>query len=221
MEEMFSGIFREGKGLFTANLAPGKRVYGERLLKKGKVEYRLWDPSRSKLAAAIMNGLKTVPIGEGTKVLYLGASTGTTVSHVSDIVRANGIVYAIEFAERVFRNLLDVAAMRPNIAPILGDARKPEQYGWIEQCDVVYCDLADPQETEITIRNAVEFLKAGGHLMLAIKSQSIDVTKPPEQVYREEAEKLRKAGFEIIEEVNLEPYEEKHALIVAMRLATS
>jgi len=217
MKEIFPGIFRDGKELFTVSLAPGKRVYGERLVKKGKLEYRSWDPTRSKLAAAIMNGLKTVPMTEGTKVLYLGASTGTTVSHVSDIVRADGVAYAIEFAERVFRNLLDVTAARPNIAPILGDARKPEQYNWVEQCDVLYCDIADPQETEIALRNAVEFLKPGGYIMIAIKSQSIDVTKQPEQVYKEEAEKLRKSGFEIIEQINLEPYEEKHAMIVCRK----
>jgi fibrillarin-like pre-rRNA processing protein len=217
VKEIFPGVFRDGKDLFTVSLAPGKRVYGERIVKKGSVEYRSWDPTRSKLAAAIMNGLKTMPLAEGTRVLYLGASTGTTVSHVSDIVRADGIAYAIEFAERVFRNLTDVTAARPNIAPILGDARKPEQYGWVEQCDMLYCDIADPQETEIALRNAVEFLKPGGYILMAIKSQSIDVTKPPEQVYKEEAEKLRKAGFEIVEQVNLEPYEEKHAMIVARK----
>lgn len=217
MKEIFPGVFRDGKDLFTVSLAPGKRVYGERIVKKGSVEYRSWDPTRSKLAAAITNGLKTMPLAEGTRVLYLGASTGTTVSHVSDIVRADGIAYAIEFAERVFRNLTDVTAARPNIAPILGDARKPEQYGWVEQCDMLYCDIADPQETEIALRNAVEFLKPGGYILMAIKSQSIDVTKPPEQVYKEEAEKLRKAGFEIVEQVNLEPYEEKHAMIVARK----
>lgn len=217
MKEVFPGIFKDGKELFTVNLAPGKRVYGERLVKKGKLEYRAWEPTRSKLAAAMMNGLKTVPIGEGTRVIYLGASTGTTVSHVSDIVRAGGLVYAIEFAERVFRNLLDVAAARQNVAPILGDARKPEQYGWVEQCDVLYCDLADPQETEIALRNSAEFLKSGGHIMIAIKSQSIDVTKPPEQVYKEETEKLHKAGFEIVERIDLEPYEEKHAMIVCRK----
>lgn len=217
MKEIFPGIFKEGRELFTMNLVPGKRVYGERLVKKGKLEYRAWDPTRSKLAAAIMNGLKTMPLAEGTRVLYLGASTGTTVSHVSDIVRADGIVYALEFAERVFRNLLDVAACRPNVAPILGDARKPEQYGWVEQCDLLYCDIADPQETEVALRNAAEFLKPGGYVMIAIKSQSIDVTKPPEQVYREEAEKLRKAGFSMLEVINLEPYQEKHAMIVARK----
>jgi len=217
MEEIFSGIFRDGKGLFTISIAPGKRVYNEHLVKRGKVEYRAWDPTRSKLGAAIMNGLKKVPLSEGTKVLYLGASTGTTVSHVSDVIRSDGIVYAVEFAERVFRNLLDVAAARPNIAPIMGDARKPEQYSWVEQCDIVYVDLAQPEETEITLRNAAEFLKKGGYIMIAIKSQSIDVTKPPEQVYREESDKLKKAGFEIVQQVNLEPYEARHAMIVAKK----
>jgi len=217
MKEMFPGVFKEGKDLFTLNLAPGKRVYGERLMKEGKLEYRAWDPTRSKLAAAILNGVKTVPITNGSKVFYLGASTGTTVSHVSDIVKSGGIVYGIEFAERVFRNLLDVAAARMNVAPVLGDARKPEQYGWIEQCDVLYCDIADPQQTEVAMRNASEFLKRGGHMLIVIKSQSIDVTKPPEQVYKEESEKLRKSGYEILEVINLEPHEEKHAMVIARK----
>ena len=217
MKEIFPGVFRDGQELLTPNLSPTKRVYGEKLVKHDKIEYRAWEPTRSKLAAAILNGLKTMPIRNGSTILYLGASTGTTVSHVSDIVRGDGIVYALEFAERVFRNLLGVASARPNVAPILGDARKPEQYGWVEQCDVLYCDIADPQETEVTLRNAAEFLKAGGYLMMAIKSQSIDVTKPPEQIYKEEADKLRKAGLEVLEIINLEPYEEKHSMVVARK----
>jgi len=214
MKQIFPGVFREGNKLYTINAVPGASVYGEKLIKNG--EYREWVSERSKLAAAILNGLKEMPINEKSKILYLGASTGTTVSHCSDIAK-HGIIYALEFSERVFRSLIDLAKKRNNIIPILTDARKPENCYWIEEVDIVYCDIADPQETEIAIRNADEFLKKGGYLLIAIKSQSIDVTKDPEQIYKEEKDKLEKSGFTILQMVNLEPYEEKHAMIFAKK----
>ncbi len=212
MKEIFHGVFRKGNDLFTINLVPGKRVYGERLVN----EYREWIPQRSKLAAAILNGLKDFPFTEGSKVLYLGASTGTTPSHVSDIAGESGIIYAVEFSESVFHKLIDLAKQRKNIVPVMADARKPEEYGWVEECDVVYADIADPQQTQIAIRNT-EFLKQGGYLLVAVKSQSIDITKQPKQVYKEESEKLRIAGFSVLQVINLEPFEEKHCMIVARR----
>ena len=215
MNEIFSGVFREGKKLYTINAVKGERVYGEKLLMK-KQEYRGWSPERSKLGAAIMNKMKTMPIQKNSSVLYLGASTGTTVSHVSDIVQ-DGIVYALEFAERVFHPLLELQTRRKNIAPLLADARKPEEYSWIEECDVIFIDIADAQEIEIFIRNANEFLKKAGYGMIAIKSQSIDVTKKPEQVYKEAESKLKKSGFEIIQKINLEPYEQKHSFVIVKK----
>ena len=211
----FPGIYRAGKDVATLALVSGK-VYGERIIREGNKDYRVWDPTRSKLAAALRNNLSFVPFAAGSKVLYLGASTGTTVSHVSDIVERKGIVYALEFSERVFRPLMDMAKKRKNIAPLLADARKPELYAWIEECDVIFCDISQPEETEIAIRNS-EFLKQGGYLMLSIKSQSIDVTKQPQQVYEEEKQKLKKAGFTIIDLIDLEPYEAKHAMILARK----
>ena len=218
MKEIYPGIWKQGnKELFTVNLVPGTKVYAERLIKRDNKELRFWDPHRSKLSAAILNGLKTVPFQEGTKVLYLGAATGTTPSHISDIVKKTGIIYAIEFSEKPFRSLQDLSKQRENIAPIIVDARKPEKYSWIEKVDVVYVDVADPQETEISIRNCNTFLKEGGYVMIAVKSQSIDVTKQPEQVYKEEAAKLEKAGFKIVENIKLDPYETAHAMIVAQK----
>jgi len=217
MKELSPKIFLDGKMMYTTNLTPGIRVYGEKLISHDSIELREWDPTRSKLAAAILNGLKDIPITEKSKVLYLGASTGTTVSHVSDVVGESGVVYALEFAERVFRNLLDLCKKRRNIIPLLVDTRKPEDYYWVEECDVVFCDVAQPDETEIAIRNAREFLKAGGYLLLSVKSRSIDVTKDPKKIYKEEAEKLRKAGFEVLQTIDLGPHEKDHALILAKK----
>ncbi len=221
MKEIFAGIFKDGNRLYTKNLVPGKKVYGERLLGKQTdaedvVQLREWDPTRSKLGAAIMNGLKEMPIKTGSIVLYLGASTGTTVSHVSDIVGREGFVYGIEFAERVLRSLTNLSNERKNIASILGDARKPEEYKWIEECDAIVVDVAQPDQTEIALRNTI-FLKKDGHLFLSIKSQSIDVTKAPKEIYEQEKSKIEKAGLKVLQLINLEPYEDKHAMIVARK----
>lgn len=215
MKDVFPGVFKDGKSLYTISLSPGTRVYGEKIVKK-EVEYREWITGRSKLAAAIMKGLKTLPIKPGAKVLYLGASTGTTVSHVSDIVGKDGAVYAVEFSERVFRNLIDVAKHRRNIVPLLYDARKPDEYPWVEKCDVLYCDIAQPDQTDIAIRNFDEFIEKG-YLLLVVKSQSIDVVKEPAKVYQEEKKKLEESGFDVLELIDLEPHEEKHAMIIAIK----
>lgn len=214
MKQIFPGIFKKGKKLYTINLVPGSKVYGEVLIKYDKKELREWDPTRSKLAAAILNGLKQMPIKNESKVLYLGASTGTTCSHISDIIGFNGFIYAVEIAERVMRKLLNLATKRKNIMPILADARKPG-YEWIEEVDIVYVDIADPQETQIAIRNAREFLRKHGYLMIAIKSQSIDVTLEPAKIYEQERKKLEEAGFSIIDIIDLEPYEHDHCFILA------
>lgn len=211
MKQIFAGIFRDGNRIYTTNLVPGKIVYGEKIIG----DKREWDPKRSKLGAAIVNGIKEMPIKQNSIILYLGASTGTTISHVSDIVGKDGFVYGIEFAERVLRSLTDLSNIRKNIAAMKADARKPEEYRWVEQCDVVFCDIADPQETEIAIRNCKVFLKKGGYLLISIKSQSIDVTKKPKEIYEQEKKKIENAGMTVVQMIDLEPHEEKHALILA------
>ena len=81
--------------LATENLVVGNQVYKEKLVKKKDIEYRLWDPFRSKLAASIMNGLEIFPITDKSNILYLGVSTGTTISHISDIVGPRGIIFGV------------------------------------------------------------------------------------------------------------------------------
>ena len=200
----------------TENLVPGNQVYKEKLIIKKGIEYRLWDPFRSKLAASIMNGLENFPFKNKTKVLYLGASTGTTVSHVSDIVGPSGLVFAVEHASRVARDFLDrVATHRSNIMPILQDARKPKEYFSVfGKVDVVYVDIAQPDQTKIAIENCDMFLKKEGFFFLVIKTRSIDVTKAPKRIVEEEIEKLREK-FEILESIDLHPYDKDHAMVIA------
>jgi len=211
----FDGIFLIDKKLATINLTPGHKVYGEELIKIDDVEYRIWDHWRSKPAAAIMKGLKTFPLKSGTTVLYLGIASGTTSSHFSDIVGKEGIIYGTEISERVLRELVSHAEKRQNIIPILGDARKPEEYQntVIEKVDFVYEDIADPDQIKILIRNCEKFLKRNGFAAVAIKSQSIDVTKPPKEVY-EECLKESKKHFDILDKVELDPFEKFHLFVV-------
>ncbi|HVP27311.1 MAG TPA: fibrillarin-like rRNA/tRNA 2'-O-methyltransferase [Candidatus Bathyarchaeia archaeon] len=204
--------------LATKNLAPGRNVYGERLVRYEGVEYRIWDAFRSKLAASILKGLQAVPIKPEHRVLYLGAASGTTPSHVSDIVGDKGYVYCVEFASRSLRELVDnVCAFRLNMLPILEDARFPERYAMFfnGKVDDVYCDIAQPEQAKILVANADMFLKDSGWIMLAVKAQSIDVTKEPSEVYRGEIKILEKHGFRIEEVVHLEPYDKAHAMITA------
>jgi fibrillarin-like pre-rRNA processing protein len=204
--------------LATKNLTPGRNVYGERLVRLEGVEYRVWDAFRSKLAAAILKNLQIVPIKPSHKVLYLGAASGTTASHVSDVVGDEGHVYCVEFASRSIRELVDnVCAYRLNMSPILEDARFPERYAMFisGKVDDIYCDIAQPEQAKILADNADMFLKSSGWIMLAVKAQSIDVTKEPSEVYKQEVKVLENRGFRVEEVVYLEPYERAHAMIVA------
>ncbi len=220
MEEGNQGFFwikSEGeRKLATENLVVGNQVYKEKLITKKRIEYRLWEPFRSKLAAAIMNGLEVFPFQNKSTVLYLGVSTGTTISHISDIVGPNGIIFGIEHTSRVARDFLDrVATYRKNIIPILQDARKPEEYfSMFGKVDVVYVDIAQPDQTEIAITNCKMYLKKNGYLFLVIKTRSIDVTKPPKQIINEEIQKI-KEKFDILQTIDLHPYDKDHAIVIA------
>jgi len=216
----FSGIYtvidRELKSIATKSLAPGKSVYGEKLVKEGEDEFRLWSPRRSKLAAAIKRGLTEMPIQPGSKVLYLGAASGTTVSHCSDIVGPNGVVYGVEFSQRTVRDLVQLAAARPNILPILDDARHPARYAPLVTgaIEVVYQDVAQPDQASILYENLKTFCSFGAWGMIAIKARSIDSTGSLDEIYSREIAFLDNKGLEIVENINLDPLEKDHRFIV-------
>lgn len=219
--EKFNGVYwiidDEGeKTLATKNLAPGIQVYGERLFRVGGEEYRAWSPYRSKLAAAIWNKIKQIYVTEGFKVLYLGSATGTTASHVSDIIGNKGILYGVDFAPRVMIQFKqNVVQYRKNVIPIFADARKPREYvHMVGKVDLIYCDVAQPEQAKILVDNAILTLKNGGHGMIAVKARSIDSVEEPELVYKREIRILEENSFKILEVVNLEPYEKDHVIVV-------
>ena len=220
MEEDKKNIFwvkTEGeKKLATENLVPGNQVYKEKLVLKKGIEYRVWDPFRSKLAASIMKDLEEFPFQEKSSVLYLGVSTGTTISHISDIVGPKGIIFGVEHSSRVARDFLDrVVSHRKNIIPIIQDARRPQDYFSVyNKMDIVYSDIAQPDQTEIAISNCKLYLKNNGYLFLVIKTRSIDVTQPPKKIIKDELKKLR-TNFQILQQIDLHPYDKDHAMIIA------
>ncbi len=211
-KEVFPDVFKIDGKLATRNFVKGKKAYDENLIAIDEEEYRSWTPYRSKLSAAILNGLKHFEIKKGNAVLYLGASTGTTASHVSDIVQKQGRVYCVEISERSVRDLLNICQSRSNMLPILSDAHQIENYANIvEQCDVIYQDISAKEQAEIMNKNS-KFLKKGGFAYFIIKSQSIDISKPPQEVFKKELEKLD--DFEILEKLSLEPYDSAHMFAV-------
>ncbi|CAN7982654.1 unnamed protein product, partial [Ixodes hexagonus] len=218
------GVFiARGKedALVTKNLVVGESVYGEKRVSveegETKLEYRVWNPFRSKLAAAILGGVDKIHMPPGSKVLYLGAASGTTVSHVADIVGPEGLVYAVEFSHRSGRDLIGVAQKRTNVIPIIEDARHPHKYRMlVGMVDTVFADVAQPDQARIVAINAHHFLKNGGHFVISIKANCIDSTAEPEAVFAGEVEKLKQERLKPQEQITLEPYERDHAVVVGV-----
>ncbi|GAA94000.1 uncharacterized protein L969DRAFT_71493 [Mixia osmundae IAM 14324] len=219
--------------LVTRNLVPGESVYGEKRITveetvanpaegmpdKIKIDHRVWNPFRSKLGASILGGLDNIHIAPGKKVLYLGAASGTSVSHVADIVGEKGMVYAVEFSPRSGRDLIAMAKKRTNVVPIVEDARMPNRYRFIvPMVDVIFADVAQPDQSRICALNAHHFLKNGGHLLISIKASCIDSTAPEEVVFASEVKKLQAEMFKPLEQLTLEPYERAHAMVSATYL---
>jgi fibrillarin-like pre-rRNA processing protein len=221
--DIFPNVFlvkkRGQKKLATKNMVPGTSVYGEELIQYDDIEYRIWDPYRSKLAAAIKKGLRELPIKQGEKILYLGAASGTTVSHVSDIIGKTGEVYAVEFSQRSMRDLIEkVCRNRSNVRPILADARLPVEYKLLVRIvDSIYSDVAQPNQAKLLSDNADVYLKEKGRAIIAIKSRSIDVTQRPTDIFKKEIKILENHGFHVFEVIRLEPFDKDHAMITLGR----
>lgn len=208
MREKYPGVYLIDGKLATLNRVKGHKVYGERTFRKKGSEYRIWDPFRSKVAAALAKGLKSLPVAKGSNVLYLGASSGTTASHIADIAET---VYCVEFSRRMMRELMHVAERRENMVPILADARHPWEYAnVVDEVDVLIQDVAQPDQAGILLRNHDTFRFRDA--LLSIKSRSIDSARDPKKVFKAEVDKLR-ARFDVVAQLDLAPYEEDHVLV--------
>lgn len=208
-------VYQNRKQLFTENLKESQRikVYGERIIREKDKELRSWNPYRSKLAAAILNGLD-LDIKEDYNLLYLGAATGTTVSHLSDILE-KGRIYAVENSPVSMKKLLKVCEKRSNVIPILNDAFHSERYEIIvPTVDFVYQDISQRNQAEIFIENIQRYLRKKGKAILMVKARSIDVALKPKKVYDDVCSQLKKEKLKIFDVIDLSPYEKDHAAII-------
>ena len=212
-------VFSERGRIYTVSRDPGKRVYGERLVSVRGTEYREWSATRSKLSAYLSTGGRSYPLKRDSKVLYLGAANGTTVSHVSDIAN-EGVVYSVEFSPRSFRDLVKLSESRSNICPILADATKPDEYSFaMEKVDVVYSDVAQKNQADILADNMDMYGARYG--MVCIKARSEDVTAPPERIFEMSRKRLVERGLKVLDLRSLEPFEKDHVMIVVERPRTA
>ena len=215
--EVYESEGGKKKSLFTINLTPGKKVYGEYLIKQDDKEFREWDAYSSKLAALILKGCPNIGLRKNDVVLYLGSASGTTVSHVSDIIGENGFVFAVDIAPRVVRDLVFVCEDRKNIAPILGDGNKQESFAErVSQVDIVYQDIAQKNQVQIFLKNIDLFLKDKGYALLALKARSIDVAKNPREIFKSVREELEN-NLTLIDFKLLEPYQKDHCMFVCKK----
>ena len=193
MEEIFEGVYKKGKQLFTHD---GKK-------------YRAWNPYRSKLAAAILKGAEPW-IEKKTKILYLGVANGTTASHISDIAK-NGIIYGVEISFKAMEDFIQLCRERSNLIPILADAGKPNSYASIvESVDLIYQDISQKNQVEIFLKNMEKFDADKGIIM--VKARSIDVAMKPSKVFKKVEDQLKKF-YEIKDSIKLDPYARDHAAI--------
>ena len=174
-------------------------------------DWRAWDPERSKLGGMFEIGFDTGLSG-GETVLYLGAASGTTVSHVADFA---GPTYAVEFAPRPARDLVAAAEPRDRLFPLLKDARKPDTYAHVVESgvDAIVQDVATRGQAAVAVRNA-RFLADDGRLVLAIKARSEDSTAEPEAVFERSLDQLQDT-YEVLETARLDRFHEDHLGVVA------
>ena len=213
MKLISTNIFSENEKIYTLSNS-SKSIYGEKVIEIDNKFYREWNPFRSKISAALMRKLKTLNIKEDSKVLYLGCASGTTVSHISDIVK-NGIIFALDLSRKEVSLLYLKLKKRNNIAPIWANANNPDKYSENIsnlKMDFIIQDIASPNQISILIKNANKYLNKKGEVYLSLKTKSISQKEEPIKILENAKEEL-KQHFTIIKSVNLRKYEDNHWLL--------
>ncbi len=211
----------DNKHYATISKSPGINVYGEKTIRWKDKELRIWNPSKSKLSAALHNNLPLEYIREienATTMLYLGIANGTTASHIEDL-NPNMTIFGVEISPRSIIDLIYMIENRKsNIIPILESASHPHKYSFmLTKVDTMYVDIAQPHQTDIALKNAEIFLKRNKYLFLTIKTRSIDIKKKPKEVIRGEIKKIENNGYEVTFKGTLHPYEKDHGFVIVRK----
>lgn len=211
------GILRRGRELYTRNLRPGERVYGEELVVEDGVEYRHWDPWRSKLAAYLLNGASRLPFDHPRRVLYLGAAHGTTLSHLSDLL-PDAQLFGIDKSAGSFGALLALSRRRSNLMPILTDAQLPERYlADVGPVDFLYQDIAQRNQADVFAENATATLSSSGSALLMLKVRSVTQRRPVAAVVAESRSALAHHGLRVVDQRSLAPFSRDHVALAVAR----
>jgi len=180
-------------------------------------EKRIWDPNHSKVAAGIKKGIKDFPINENSKVLYLGAAEGYTISFISDIV-SSGMVIGADISAHSMQKLYLLSLERNNLIPLLCDCNKPETYQEIlgkDRFDLIIQDIAQKNQVEILIKNSELFLKEKGYVILSLKLSAL--TQKKNSNIKEDQLELFRKHFNLIDQKKLDPFEKKHMLLLGQK----
>jgi len=213
----WDGVVRVGRDLFTTNLTPGHRAYGEDLRTERGVEYRRWDPFRSKLAAFLLKGPTPAPWLGARRVLYLGGAHGTTVSHLSDLL-PEAQIFVVEKSPVVFAPLLALARTRANMYPILADAQLPERYAAdVGPVDLLYQDIAQRGQAQIFGENADACLAPTGSGLLMLKVRSVTQARSAGSVVDESRRELARHGLSVRASRDLAPFSREHVALTVAR----
>lgn len=204
-------VLRDGRSVYTRNADVGHRVYGEEVKLVDGVEYRNWDPWRSKLAALLIRDPSFPSLPDSVEsILYLGAAHGTTVSHVADIF-PRATIFAVEKSPVAFGQLLALARRRTNLLPILADAQLPERYAAdVGRVDFLYQDIAQRAQTTILLENAATCLNIRGYLALMLKVRSVTQTRAPRLIAQTAQRELTEAGYRVVRSADLSPFARDH-----------
>ncbi len=222
-------VMKDGRTLWTLNAVPKKAVYGESLRNFSGTEFRRWDPTRSKLGAALVRTRRAPELllpEEGTTVLYLGAGHGTSISHLHDHLCGaendlSGRLVAVDLAPRCLRELTHMAKSRPGLVPVLGDARKHAAWGVLlpRKVNWLFQDVAQAGQVDIFIAACRRFLERNGTGLLSLKAASERWTGEGEEALFTSVEQtLETSGFEVEERIELAGYEDNHVLFAVRKL---
>ena len=214
MNKISHNVYRNEKGELFTLTKDKKSIYGEKIIFKENKFYRLWTPFRSKLSASLHRKLKSLNIKEDSIVLYIGCASGTTVSHISDIV-TKGMIFAIDISPKEIMQIYFKLSKRNNVSPILADARNPAGYKnnlYGLKADVLIQDIACKDQVEILIKNSKEFLKKNGEIYFSLKTKSISQIKSSTKILEDVKQSLL-TNFILLKSVNLRKYEDNHWLL--------
>ena len=220
--------------LATKNMVKGTKTRKEKIVIVNNEEFLEWNPYKSKLAAAIRNGLQILPIIKNSKVVCINLPEESTILHISNIVGSGGSVFVIGVNKNKKSFLNKLVNTQKNIIPIYDTVDELSFSSSVTgKVDVLYVDIPESEQIEQIVEKYGSLLKNEGFLMFVTKKDDAILENNivgwmAEQraglnKIREITTKL-KSQFEIIQEINLginyaaEPYHKFYTFILAQFL---